>query len=139
MVEAAARAAEEQLSQFTRFIVEKNELIEQLQQQLTVQQQEVNEALLKQTILTDADWRRFKEMFEKVYPGFFSQLLAMAPDITAAEMRMASVIRLGLGNKYIASMLGVSGDTVRKARFRLRQRLQLNEDQPLEAFVCAIG
>ena len=132
-------AAQERLSLFTQNIIEKNELIEQLQQQLQNQSQQVNEELLKQTILTDEDWRRFKEMFEKVNPGFFKSIQSIAPDITAAEMRMAAVIKLGLGNKYIASMLGVSGDTVRKAKFRLRQRLQLTEEIVLEDYIAGIS
>jgi hypothetical protein len=139
LAEAETKAANERLANFTQNIVEKNELIDQLQLQLESHNQQVNDELIKQTILTDEDWRRFKDMFERVYPGFFKQLQSMAPDITAAEMRMASVIRLGLGNKYIASMLGVSGDTVRKAKFRLRQRLQLGEDKNLEDFVLSLG
>jgi DNA-binding CsgD family transcriptional regulator len=138
LAESQAEAAQAQLESFTNHIIEKNELIETLQRRLTDQNQQVTEELLNQTILTDEDWKRFKDMFEKVYPGFFRQLQILAPEITAAETRMASVIRLGLGNKYIASMLGVSGDTVRKAKFRLKQRLQLKEDSNLEEFIVAL-
>lgn len=138
IAETEAKAANERLQAFTQNIIEKNELIEQLQQQLQTQNQQVNEELLKQTILTDEDWRRFKEMFAQVHPGFFKAIQNISPDITAAELRMAAVIKLGLGNKYIASMLGVSGDTVRKSKFRLRQRLQLTEESSLEDFIMQL-
>jgi DNA-binding CsgD family transcriptional regulator len=138
LAEAESKSANERLTAFTQNIIEKNELIEKLELQLQAQNQQVNEALLTQTILTDEDWRRFREMFTQVYPGFFKAIQQSAPGITAAELRMAAVIKLGLGNKYIASMLGVSGDTVRKSKFRLRQRLQLTEDSNLEAFIMQV-
>jgi len=139
LAEATVQAATRELENFRIHIVEKNELIEQLESRLQHQDDQTRDALLQQTILTDADWLRFREMFEKVHPGFFRKLQLIAPDITAAETRMASVIRLGLGNKHIASMLGVSGDTVRKAKFRLRQRLQLAEENSLEDFIQSLS
>ncbi len=138
LAEAETKAANERLHAFTQNIIEKNELIEQLQLQLQTQNQQVNDELVKQTILTEEDWRRFREMFTQVYPGFFKAIQHKAPNITAAELRMAAVIKIGMGNKYIASMLGVSGDTVRKSKFRLRQRLQLTEDNNLEDFIMLL-
>ncbi len=138
LAEAESKSANERLQAFTQHIIEKNELIEQLQQQLQTQNQQVNDELLKQTILTDIDWHRFREMFTQVHPVFFKSIQQIAPDITAAELRMAAVIKLGLGNKYIASMLGVSGDTVRKSKFRLRQRLELDEEKSLEDFIMQL-
>jgi hypothetical protein len=138
LAEAEIKAANERLHDFTKNIIEKNELIEQLQLQLQTQNHQVNDELVKQTILTEEDWRRFKEMFTQVYPGFFKAIQHKAPNITTAELRMAAVIKMGMGNKYIASMLGVSGDTVRKSKFRLRQRLQLTEDNNLEDFIMML-
>jgi len=59
-------------------------------------------------------------MFDKANPGFISQLKSMAPDITTAEIRFAALTRLNLGNKHIASMLGIGADAVRKTKSRLR-------------------
>lgn len=130
--------AREKLDEFTKHLVEKNMLIENLQEQLQQQNLEVNETLQNQTILTENDWLRFKEMFEKAHPGFMSKLQQAAPDITTAELRLAALIRLNLGNKHIASMLGIGTDAVRKTKSRLRQRLNITLEDGLEDFIRSV-
>lgn len=136
-------AAKEQLDMFTQSIIEKTRVIEQLEQQvatkpLTDEQQQLAGELSRQTILTEEDWEKFKTLFEKIYPGFFLKLREMAPDITVAETRMAALIRLHLNTKQIASMLGISTDSVYKNRQRLRKRLQLEDELATETFLTKI-
>ena len=137
--EAEIKNAKQQLDEFTRNIIDKNEMIENLQVQLQQQHLQMNEELLNQTILTENDWLRFKEMFEKATPGFMQQLQKAAPDITTAELRYAALLSLNLGSKHIASMLGIGADAVRKPRQRLRQRLSIDTDESkLEEFIKSI-
>jgi DNA-binding CsgD family transcriptional regulator len=56
------------------------------------------------------------------------------PDMTNAEQRMAALIKLRLSGKDAARILGISPDSVRKSRQRLRQRLGLQGDEELEPF-----
>lgn len=138
MAAAEIKNAQEKLAAFTQKSIEKNELIEKLQAQLQQQNLQVNDELLNQTILTENDWLRFKEMFDKANPGFMPQLKSIAPDITTAELRLAALIKLNLGNKHIASMLGIGTDAVRKTKSRLRQRLQINSETELEDIIKTI-
>ncbi|MBL7723601.1 MAG: tetratricopeptide repeat protein [Chitinophagaceae bacterium] len=134
--EAEIKNAKQQLNEFTHNIIDKNEMIEKLQTQLQQQNMQLNEELLNQSILTENDWLRFKDMFEKANPGFIQQLQKAAPDITTAEIRYATLIYLNLGSKHIASMLGIGADAVRKTRQRLRQRLNIAADEnALEEFI----
>jgi hypothetical protein len=139
MAEADMRNARARLDEFTRYSIEKNELIEQLQQQLTQQNIKATEALLHQTILTETDWLRFKDMFDKANPGFINRLKEIAPGITTAEIRLATLTRLNIGNKHIASMLGIGTDAVRKTKSRLRQRLQLLAETELDDYIKSIA
>jgi tetratricopeptide (TPR) repeat protein len=135
--------AREQLKEFTLNALEKSNLIENLQQQLlqreitSEQHQDIIE-LTHQTLLTDADWDKFKALFEKVFPGFFIKLRELAIDITQAELRMAALIRLQLTTKESAALLGVSQDTIHKTRQRLKQRLQLSPDADLDHLILSI-
>lgn len=136
-------AAKEQLDMFTQSIIEKTRVIEQLEQQvatkpLTDEQQQLASELSRQTILTEEDWEKFKSLFEKIYPGFFLKLMELVPDITVAEKRMAALIRLHLNTKQMASMLGISTDSVYKIRQRLRKRLQLDDELATETFLTKI-
>jgi len=137
-METEVENATQQLDKFTQHLVDKNMLIENLQQQLLQQNLQVNEELQQQKILTENDWLRFKEMFEKANPGFMAELQAAAPGITTAEIRLAALIRLNLGNKHMASMLGIGADAVRKTKSRLRQRLQITLEDGLEEYIKSI-
>jgi DNA-binding CsgD family transcriptional regulator len=135
LAEADTEAAKQQLELYTNSLYEKNELIEKLRRQaIPFQPQD----LIEQSILTEEDWLRFRSMFDKVYPDFFTRLTNLASDVTQAEQRMAALIRLGVGNKQIATMLGVSVDTVRKSKSRLRQRLQLSVQQDLDQIIAGL-
>jgi len=141
--EKEVAAAREQLNMFTQNIIEKTKLIEQLEQEteskpLSDEQQKIANELSNQTILTEEDWEKFKKLFEKIYPGFFLKLKEMVPDITPAEQRMAAFSRLHLNTKQMASMLGISPDSVYKIKQRLRKRLQLSDDVTIETYLTKI-
>ena len=92
----------------------------------------------QKTILTENDWDEFKTTFEKIYPGFFNRLYTRNKDITTAELRFAALIRLQMNNRQAGAILGISTDSARKTRQRLRLRLQISEDSNLEDFVLNI-
>lgn len=129
--------AKEQMRLITANIIEKTDLIEKLNRQIkdhqaTTDQKAIIAELTQQTILTEDDWIRFKELFEKIHPFFFATLSQTFTGVTPAEQRMAALIRLGLTTRQAAAMLGISVDSVHKSRQRLRQRLCLHTDSPLE-------
>ena len=98
-------------------------------------QQETIVVLSNLTILTEDDWDKFKLLFEKIYPTFFHRLKTTTPDITVAEQRMAALILLQLTTRQMASMQGISPDSVHKARQRLRHRLSVSNETNLERFL----
>jgi len=137
MMQQEAASAKDQLKMFTENIIEKTNLIEKLESQIkgketTSEQHIIISELSHQTILTEEDWSKFKSLFEKIYPGFFINLKEKFPDITLAEQRMAALTRLQLTPKQMASMLGISVDSVHKTRQRLRQRLRIDPESSLE-------
>lgn len=143
LMEQEIVSAKAQLEMFTANIIEKTNLIEKLElqakdKQTSSEQQVIISELSQQTILTEDDWLKFKSLFEKIYPGFFIKLKEKFPDITLAEQRMAALIRLHLTTKQMASMLGISSDSVHKTKQRLRQRLQITTDTSLEENIAAI-
>lgn len=137
--EAEARDAKNQLTIFTQHLIEKNVLVEKLQDQLTEkalddEQRQAISALSHHAILTDEDWDRFKSLFEKVYPGFFHHLKSRTPDITLAEQRMAAITKLHISAKEASQLLGISPASVNKTRQRLRTRLGIENDTDLDAY-----
>ncbi len=140
LIENEMSAAKQQMEMFTQNIIEKTSFIEKLEQQMqennsSAGQQESIAVLSQLTILTEDDWDKFKSLFEKMYPMFFHRLKTKAPDISLAEQRMAALTRLQLTTRQMASMQGISPDSVHKTRQRLRQRLSASNETNLEEFL----
>jgi len=143
LMEQEAASARDQLRMFTQNIIEKTNLIEKLEiqvkgKEVSSEQHSIISELSQQTILTEQDWYKFKSLFDKIYPGFFVNLKDKFPDITVAEQRMAALTRLHLTTRQIASMLGISLDSVHKSRQRLRQRFQIGAETNLDELVAKL-
>jgi DNA-binding CsgD family transcriptional regulator/tetratricopeptide (TPR) repeat protein len=152
-LDAARRESEQhraQLEDFTDHLMEKNRQIERFQSQLSQMENdpampspsqdaeaENLDRLYSQAILTDADWERFKAYFERVYPGFLAKAKHLYPNLSPAELRMTLLLKMGSEGREIAEILGVSSDTVKKTRYRLRKKLNIEEGK-LEAWVLQI-
>ncbi|MCE6992150.1 hypothetical protein [Dyadobacter sp. CY323] len=128
-----------QLEEFTRSISEKNQLVEELTAKYGVN---VNDAavqeLQKITILTDEQWDCFRTLFDKIYWGYLSRLREKLPGLTPAETRFMALAKLNLTYKEMASTLGISVQSVRVIRHRLRKKLNLPEEADLKEVVGSI-
>ncbi|MBL7728311.1 MAG: hypothetical protein JNM68_11525 [Dinghuibacter sp.] len=141
--ETRYHSAEEQLAVFKEEVAGLNRKLEQLeaeQYRTTGSSEYVQrvDELSRQIILTENDWDVFRQSFDAVYPGFFTALRIRVPGITPAEIRMACLTRLNFDPKHIAGMLGVSPDTVRKTRYRLKKRFGNEQEKPLEDLIAGI-
>ena len=141
----AVEKAKQSLQQFRSQMLEKDKLIENLSLSLKKNELQnnfdeklVNKNLLEYVLVTDEEWRRFKEDFNKVYPLFYPRVHAVLPDLTSAEERLASLIFLQMSNKEIANTLGISADSVARSKRRLKQRLPLVESQSLETYILSL-
>ncbi|MBK9256696.1 MAG: hypothetical protein IPM42_14505 [Saprospiraceae bacterium] len=135
--------AEKELKTFTAVIREKNELIQSVRAEMAELEQlnhgeeriqYINE-LLNSNILTEDDWREFKLLFDKVYPGFFVKLHEKIPQLTQAEVRLLALLKLNMNQKDMAFMLGVGYDAIRKVKQRLKFKITDREEASLEEIV----
>lgn len=131
------------LAVLTNLLVEKNNLLLEKEEEVGMKTEtkesssfELNEiAFYNKKILTDTDWQSFKVYFEKVHPNFSAKLRKSFPAITEAEERLFLLLKLNLRTKEIAAILGISNDSVKKNRTRLRKRLSLFAEQDLIEFI----
>ncbi len=132
---------EQQLEEFRRVLQEKNKVLGQVDDQLgndlmdAQERERVVEKLTRSMILTEDDWRRFKTLFENVHGDFFSRLKEEQQDLTKGELRILALMRLGLSTREISRSLGISPDSVSKAKYRLKKKLGIQERSELEQFV----
>lgn len=123
-----------QLEDYLKFIEEKNQLIEAITLQLETPEtdtprkptealQHIKQQLIGASLLTQADWDVFQQKFEKVHPGFFVRIRSYLPGVTSADERLLALGKLELGTRQMGMMLGISPESVRKAKYRLRKKI----------------
>ncbi|QHT70216.1 tetratricopeptide repeat protein [Rhodocytophaga rosea] len=133
------------LTTHTLNIIQKNEIMEELRELIQeIVQNNTNTGNIKYSRLIklidysfslDKDWDEFRMYFEQVHTEFFKKLKEKHPDLSPSELRLCALVKLNLSMKESATLLGISVDSVKTARHRLRKKLQLNTEQSLEDFI----
>jgi DNA-binding CsgD family transcriptional regulator len=129
-----------ELDDFTQSLREKTDVVEKLRDELArhtegVNQQAWFDQLTQATILTEGQWRSFRQKFENVHTDFFNRLQLQIPTVTEAEKRLLALTKLEMSNGEIAAMLGISPESVTKTRYRLRKKVG---DEDLERLVGSL-
>ena len=91
--------------------------------------------LLDDSSRIDNEWENFKMMFEEVHKGFFTAIKTQYPEIGSAELRLCALLRLNMNLKESSRILGISSDSVKTARYRLRKKLGLATEDNLVDFL----
>lgn len=86
----------------------------------------------------DEDWRILKQHFNAVHENFFDKLLAKHPSISETELRHCMFIKLHLQTKEIARILSIDPRSVQTARYRIKKKMDLEEDVDLRDYLLKI-
>jgi response regulator RpfG family c-di-GMP phosphodiesterase/DNA-binding CsgD family transcriptional regulator len=110
---------------------------------LSAERQEINKTLseIVKTIenrLKGHGWQKYSNDYDKLHPAFQKRLLISHPSLTPAELKLATMIRLGLSIKELAGLMFVSPESMRVSRSRLRKKLGLSSEQNLQTYLSAI-
>lgn len=95
--------------------------------------------IIQESLGSEQEWGDFERHFAQAHPGFIDELTRRAPDLSAAELRVASLLRMQMNTKEIAALLSVTTRAVEKHRLNLRQKLHLDRDVNLPAMLAGIG
>lgn len=118
-----------------------NQLEQLMTEQPPAQRKRVRHLLKRidnHTSRTDQDWETFRKTFENIDDAFFEKISRAFPDLTPAEIRLASLIRTAMPAKAMAETLGISQGSLRIGRYRLKKKLKLAEDQKLQSFILSL-
>lgn len=136
-----------ELTSYALNFVQKNELISEISDKIEQLKNQSDgsgmkelvhmERILKESFRIDQGWNNFKRMFEEVHKDFFVRLKDNFPDLSSSELKLCALIRLNLNLKEAAGILGISPDSVKTARYRLRKKLDMIHDQSLVDFLMA--
>ncbi len=136
---------QQKLSLYTENLLRKNEIVGQLESKLKSvvenasgefgSEEKLMEDFSGVRILTDDDWEEFKRLFDGVHRGLLERLLISYENLTLAEQRLFLLMKLDLSTKEIANILGVSPESIKKGRYRLKKKLNVLDEQSLQEFI----
>lgn len=86
----------------------------------------------------DKNWENFTQYFEAIHKDFAMNIKKRYPEVTKNELRFMALLKMNMSSKEIASILNISIAGVKKARNRLRKKLQINPQDSLEALIISI-
>ena len=92
--------------------------------------------LINQSIVSDEEnWNMFQANFDRIHENFFRNLKQQYPDLTAGDLRFCALLRLNMPTKEIAKLLNISVRGVDAARYRLRKKFNLPQEDSLTDFM----
>ncbi|AXT53350.1 tetratricopeptide repeat protein [Aquimarina sp. BL5] len=86
----------------------------------------------------DSSWENFKNHFEQVHKDFYANIKSKYPNVTPNELRLMALLKMNLSSKEIASILNITQEGVRKARYRLRKKLEIPTNNVLMEIILHI-
>ncbi|BBE16195.1 DNA-binding response regulator, AraC family [Aquipluma nitroreducens] len=77
----------------------------------------------------------FQLKFNQTYPNFISNLFIQFPQLTQQDTIIISAIFVNLDTLQLSLILGISPESVRKSKYRLKQKLSLGKHIDLTEFI----
>lgn len=127
-------------------IIHKNEFLNNLKNEVVKIKSRVNDhetrvelnklsLMITQDLSIDRDREKFQMHINEQNSNFIHQLSQSFPTMTDNEKRLASLLRLNLSSKEIASILNISPKSVEMNRYRLRKKLKVDPKVSLSDFI----
>jgi len=122
-------SSKSQLEEYMVYLKRNNEQIDLLSSMLdemgetSVKDRDELKTLLQSHLITDEKWQEFKLLLAKEFPNLLQDIQAKFPDITESNLRVIVLMKMGLNNREVANVLGVTPDAIKKSMQRLKKKL----------------
>ena len=145
-LDASLQFKEKELTTHALHLAHKNEVLLDLKSQLKeLKSENPNSRNYQKVINTinldinnDNNWEQFKNYFEDVHKDFNSKVMRNYPEVSNNDLRLMSLLKMNLSSKEIANILNISIEGVKKARYRLRKKLNLSTEESLQELVIEL-
>ena len=148
-MEVKMRFQSKQLTTHALNMLQKNLLLQSLEEDMAEIRKKAKDELkpeihslnhkIKTHLKGEKDWDLFKMYFEQINKDFFKALYIINPNLTSNDLRLIALIKLNMNIKEVASVLNLSPDSVKNARYRLRKKLKLSPKDDLFEFINGIA
>ncbi|HKK61363.1 MAG TPA: triple tyrosine motif-containing protein, partial [Bacteroidales bacterium] len=136
--EEQIQAKKQQLLQFTEIIRHKNGFLVEVRDALAPMK---NSAAARWVNKIDQEINKekkeflFHKLFSEDQQDFIKRISSKYAELTQNDIRLISFIRINANTSEIAQFLNISASSVDTARYRLRKKLNLEQNQNLDKFI----
>lgn len=138
-----------ELVSYTINFVQKNQLFEELMESVSEIKEKSSdgtrksllgmERTIKRHIQIDKDWEDFKMRFENLHTGFFDKILTRESSLTGNDLKLCALVKMNFSIKEVSDMMGISTESVKTARYRLKKKLDLPGETSINDFLNSIS
>lgn len=139
-----------EIANYTMMVTKKNELLNQLKEQLEKLEKYVVAARAKKRLLdinkliqvgikSHDHWQVFNENFDTANETFLANLRKSFPELTPNDLRFCAFLKMNMTTKEIASFLNISPRSVEVKRYRLRKKLNMEHEENLVVFLMGMN
>ena len=127
------------MNELKNSILEKNSFINELKERKPeiVLDNDFSENMID-NLVNKRSWEKFMIEFELLYPSMLDGLKKEYGSLTKNDLRLISMLKLNLTGKEIAGLLNIAEESVRRSKNRLKNKLNLNDDDSVYDFVKAL-
>ncbi|WP_276499300.1 ligand-binding sensor domain-containing protein [Pontibacter litorisediminis] len=90
---------------------------------------------VEEDMKVENNWDQFELHFNQLHQDFLKRLRHDFPDLTHRDIKLCAYLRMNLTSKEIASLLNLSLRGVETSRYRLRKKLNLEQEVNLTEFI----
>jgi ligand-binding sensor domain-containing protein len=138
-------AQRKELTNYTLLIIQKNRLLDELKKKLKEAIRHPASSnlrdfknllqLVNYSFSPDKEWTEFYVNFNRVHEGFLNTLKSRFPELTNHDLRLCALYKISIPTRDIAEVMGISQNSVKMARYRLRKKLGLAPEEDITEFL----
>ncbi|MDV7186487.1 hypothetical protein R3X25_04275 [Lutibacter sp. TH_r2] len=124
-------------------LMEKDKLLDEIKVDLKKIQKDKNVESINKirstiNVSSKKNWEEFEARFVQINNSFYDSLHKKHNNLSRNELKLCALIKLNFSSKEMADILGVSADSINKARYRLRKKMNLTRDENLVTYISSI-
>jgi len=132
-----------QLANTAMALVKKNETLQEIKKELAQNKTNFDNHYSYKKILKKVDgsiahkdeWEVFEHNFNQVHDDFFKSLKAKHAELTPKDLKICAYVKMNLSTKEIAPLMNISIRGVETHRYRLKKKLNLENDISLTDYL----
>lgn len=140
MLEVEVQSKASEVAGKSLSIAKHSEMIESIQQVLESEEESGPlKSKIKKIIKTNSinknEWQSFEKNLVKSHEEFVNKLSKNYPSLTAKDIKLSIYLKMNLSSKEIAPLMNISYRGVELHRYRLRKKLEIEQEESLYKFM----